>query len=55
MQHGWTNVRPLIGGFDAWRKAGLPTEAKPTHTESPRKVSENVLMAEGDDGGDTGK
>ncbi len=23
---GWTNVRPLLGGFDGWLEAGLPME-----------------------------
>jgi rhodanese-related sulfurtransferase len=26
--HGITDVHPLIGGFDAWRAAGLPIEPK---------------------------
>jgi 3-mercaptopyruvate sulfurtransferase SseA len=26
--HGWKNVHPLYGGFDAWVKAGLPVEEK---------------------------
>jgi 3-mercaptopyruvate sulfurtransferase SseA len=28
MEHGWKNVHPLYGGFDAWEKAGLPVEPK---------------------------
>jgi 3-mercaptopyruvate sulfurtransferase SseA len=28
MVHGWKNVHPLYGGFDAWRQAGLPLEPK---------------------------
>ena len=28
MEHGWKNVHPLFGGFDAWTKEGLPVEAK---------------------------
>jgi 3-mercaptopyruvate sulfurtransferase SseA len=28
MEHGWKNVHPLFGGFDAWQKAGLPVDAK---------------------------
>jgi hypothetical protein len=28
MEHGWKNVHPLFGGFDAWEKAGLPLDAK---------------------------
>jgi len=50
MQHGWTNVRPLLGGFDAWRKAGYPTEAKQTRTQTPAEVSQNIAKAEGDEG-----
>jgi len=26
--HAFTNVRVLQGGFDAWRSAGYPLEAK---------------------------
>jgi rhodanese-related sulfurtransferase len=26
--HGFTDVHPLIGGFDAWKEAGLPVEPK---------------------------
>ena len=47
------NVRPLLGGFEAWRKAGYPTEAKRTRTQSLTEVAENVRKAEGTD--DTGK
>jgi rhodanese-related sulfurtransferase len=46
--HGWTNVRPLLGGADAWRRAGYPTESKPTRKLSPAEVSANVQKAEGD-------
>ena len=28
MEHGWKNVHPLFGGFDAWQKAGLPLDPK---------------------------
>jgi len=27
MQHGYKNVHPLYGGFDAWRDAGAPLES----------------------------
>jgi 3-mercaptopyruvate sulfurtransferase SseA len=49
MERGWTNVRPLTGGFDAWRRAGYPTEAKPTHTQTVHEVAENVAKAEGEE------
>jgi len=26
--HGFKNVHPLYGGFDAWTKAGLELESK---------------------------
>jgi rhodanese-related sulfurtransferase len=26
--HGFKNVHPLFGGFDAWQKAGLAVEPK---------------------------
>jgi hypothetical protein len=28
MEHGWKNVHPLYGGFDAWTEAELPVDAK---------------------------
>jgi rhodanese-related sulfurtransferase len=28
MEHGWKNVHPLFGGFDAWTEAGLPVDPK---------------------------
>jgi rhodanese-related sulfurtransferase len=28
MEHGWKNVHPLYGGFEAWEEAGLPVDAK---------------------------
>jgi len=28
VENDFKNVHPLYGGFDAWQKAGLPTEAK---------------------------
>jgi len=27
-QRGYKNVHPLFGGFEAWKKAGLPLEPK---------------------------
>jgi rhodanese-related sulfurtransferase len=27
-EHGIADVHPLLGGFDAWRQAGLPVEPK---------------------------
>jgi rhodanese-related sulfurtransferase len=27
-ERGWKDVRPLLGGFDAWREAGLPVVPK---------------------------
>ncbi|MGH9470008.1 MAG: rhodanese-like domain-containing protein [Terriglobia bacterium] len=28
MRHGFLNAQPLIGGFEAWRRAGYPVEPK---------------------------
>jgi len=28
MEHGYKNVHPLYGGFDAWKRAGGPVEPK---------------------------
>jgi hypothetical protein len=48
LQHGWTNVRPLLGGFEAWRKSGYPTEAKSAREgdfqRAPRDSPEEVPM-----------
>ena len=52
VQRGWTNVRPLLGGFDAWRKAGYATEAKAARKQTPAEVARNVANAEGDDAGE---
>jgi 3-mercaptopyruvate sulfurtransferase SseA len=49
LQHGWTNVRPLQGGFDAWRQAGYPTEAKRTAPQPLSEVAANIRAAEGDE------
>jgi rhodanese-related sulfurtransferase len=29
LRNGWPRARALVGGFDAWRAAGLPLEPKP--------------------------
>jgi rhodanese-related sulfurtransferase len=46
--YGWTNVRPLLGGTDAWKHAGYPTEGKPSRRLSPAEASSNLMKAEGD-------
>jgi 3-mercaptopyruvate sulfurtransferase SseA len=46
LQRGWTNVHPLIGGFDAWQNAGYPLEAR---TQPLSAVAENIRNAEGDE------
>jgi len=28
LDHGFKNVHPLYGGFDAWQEAGYPIEPK---------------------------
>jgi 3-mercaptopyruvate sulfurtransferase SseA len=48
LRHGWKNVRPLLGGWDAWLRAGYPTESKATRTQTFAEVSENIRKAEGD-------
>ena len=50
-ERGWTNVRALVGGLDAWQRAGRPLEAKPTRRQSPEEVSENIAKAEGEEVG----
>jgi 3-mercaptopyruvate sulfurtransferase SseA len=37
---GWTDVRPLKGGFDAWRQAGYPLE--PKHERSVTAVPQRT-------------
>jgi len=27
-EHGYKETHPLVGGFDAWKKANLPVEPK---------------------------
>ena len=46
--YGWTNVRPLQGGAEAWRHAGYPTEGKPSRRLSPAEAASNLMKAEGD-------
>jgi 3-mercaptopyruvate sulfurtransferase SseA len=53
---GWTDVRALVGGFDAWRTAGYPVEAKTNEgsqsAEPPlsiKEIQENLQKAEGDE------
>jgi 3-mercaptopyruvate sulfurtransferase SseA len=33
MEHGFKNVHPLYGGFDAWRDAKAPLELKQERRE----------------------
>lgn len=45
MSHGFTNVKALIGGFDAWKQAGYPLEPKKisaanTHQQSKGKEAQ---------------
>ena len=35
--------------LEAWRRAGRPTEAKPTRRQTPSEVAENIRKAEGDE------
>jgi len=53
---GWTDVRALVGGFDAWRTAGYPVQAKTNEVlrspESPlslKEIQDNLQKAEGDE------
>jgi len=34
---GFTDVHPLVGGFDAWLDAGYPVEPKGVPTEDARR------------------
>jgi 3-mercaptopyruvate sulfurtransferase SseA len=52
LQRGWTNVRPLLGGFDAWRKSSLAMEARATRRQTPSEVASNVAKAEGNEWGE---
>ena len=59
LERGCADVRALVGGFDAWRKAGYPLEAKPTETTKPadrnqrvREMQENLQKAEGHESSD---
>lgn len=53
---GWADVRPLLGGFDAWRAAGYPLQAKSDQLSrsgeaelSLSDMRENLQKAEGDE------
>ena len=48
IEYGWTDVRPLGGGADAWRQAGGATESKPTQKLAARDVHGNLQKAEGE-------
>jgi hypothetical protein len=41
-------VRPLSGGFDAWRSTGYPVEPKVQEARTPSEIAENLRQAEGD-------
>lgn len=43
MKHGFTRVRPLEGGLDAWLAAGHAVEALSGITESPTSAAASVL------------
>ena len=53
---GWADARALLGGLDAWRKAGYPLKPKTGSTVArettlkPGDVAENLRKAEGDPG-----
>jgi 3-mercaptopyruvate sulfurtransferase SseA len=53
---GWTDVRALLGGFDAWRTAGYPLEARANESStwvrskaSIKEVQQNLQKAEGEE------
>ena len=46
--YGWTNVRPLLGGPDAWQRAGYPTESTPRGKLTMSEARANLQKAEGD-------
>jgi 3-mercaptopyruvate sulfurtransferase SseA len=54
LDRGWTDARALLGGLDAWRKAGYPLQPKGSSAAtgqlklSPNEVQENLRKAEGE-------
>jgi 3-mercaptopyruvate sulfurtransferase SseA len=49
---GWPDARALVGGLEAWRKAGYPLEPKNNQPSSSNQLSlkdqqENLRNAEG--------
>jgi hydroxyacylglutathione hydrolase len=58
LESGWTDARPLDGGFDSWKRAGYPLQAKAS--ESPSRleqgerhtadIRENLETAEAEEG-----
>jgi 3-mercaptopyruvate sulfurtransferase SseA len=39
-QHGFTEAHPLVGGYEAWKEAGLPVE--PRREQQTRSGSANI-------------
>jgi 3-mercaptopyruvate sulfurtransferase SseA len=54
LDRGWTGVRAMLGGLDAWRQAGYPVQPKGGSAAtdnlklSASEVQENLRKAEGD-------
>jgi len=46
--YGWANVRPLLGGPDAWQRAGFPTESTPGRKITVSEARANLQKAEGE-------
>lgn len=47
-RYGWKDVRPLGGGFDAWRAVGYPVEGKAREAGTTSEIARNLRDAEGD-------
>ena len=45
IDRGYKNVRPLLGGFDAWVEKGFLVESLPRSQEVPATVTERITSA----------
>jgi rhodanese-related sulfurtransferase len=44
LDHGWKSVHPLFGGFDAWKRAGLPVEPVPQQQQFEASAGQAPTM-----------
>jgi len=52
-QHGFTRIRPLLGGLDAWIDAGLPVDGADADADEPAGAGVDAGKGRGTDAGAT--